>query len=57
MNIYDARKILNDIDRKLVLLKSERRKSKRDEIIDSMLNGLYSDVAQLDKFIKEVRKQ
>jgi len=57
MNIYDARKILNDIDRKLVLLKSERRKSKRDEIIDSMLNGSHSDVAQLDKFIKEVRKQ
>jgi len=57
MNAEDLRRILNDLDRKLFLLKGEKSIRKRDEIIDSILSKEDGEIAQLEIFLKRLRRK
>jgi len=56
MNVYEARKVLNELTRKLFLLKGEEEHSKRNELIDSMLNDVNGEISRLNLFLKEVKE-
>lgn len=53
MTKFEAREALNGLDRKLLLLKGEKRKIVRERIIDSLLE---EELVCLDKFIRETKK-
>lgn len=52
MDVFEARHALSELSRKLVLLRGERHKDVRNNIIDSML-GEDGSISCLDEFIKE----
>lgn len=52
INKSEIRALLNDIDRKLLLVKGEGSDVKRGEIIDSILENENGEIQQLEKLLK-----
>lgn len=52
MDTFDARDILNNLGRKLLLLEGEKKKKARDKLIDSMLE---EEIPCLAKIIKNIK--
>jgi len=56
MKTFVAREALTELSRKLILLKSERHKNVRNDVIDSMLDE-GGEISCLDIFIEEGIKE
>ena len=56
MKASKAREALNNLNRKLLLLKCERHKAIRNKMIDDILDNEDGEVPCIAKFIKESKK-
>lgn len=54
MKKVDARRALNELNTKLLLLKSVKKKAIRDQMIDDILDSKDGEIPCIAKFIREV---
>jgi len=57
MNSEEAKLVVIELSRKLFILKGERHKNIRNEMIDFILDDKDGEIPSIFKFIKEVGKR